>query len=371
MPLLHVAEGYFQLLRGNFVDARAAFERGLALTLPEQIDPPPWIEMWSIAVAGLVSALTELGHLQTAIDLGEHALAICDARQLDVCRHKLACAVALAEGKHQQFERASSRVEALIEKQHELDLHGLSLAASYEARARIAIWARDAAAATQYATLSVRERGRAAGSVSGTQVEQLIEEARSAGIEIALQPTDFEVSVLGVTRSAALDPHTARIAEAFDACASATERAKRALGLLCEVAHAPGGHLYLVGADSELTLAVSTNAAPDAEITRFARGFLAQQLDEEEMTAGLTQATHMLSLPGAASFVDQRGVEHRVLMLTCKKAGTVVYVGLALVPASKRAHVDPEAIVRSTALASYLLDRGDSPGKRSADANAA
>ena len=46
------------------------------------------------------------------------------------------------------------------------------------------------------------------------------------------------------------------------------------------------------------------------------------------MSEVLTQATHMLSLPGAASFIDRHGREHHLLVLTCKRDGALQYVGL-------------------------------------------
>jgi hypothetical protein len=365
VALLRAAEGHFNLLRGDFESARAAFEQGIALSDPQQREPPPQIHVYAQAVAGAVTALAELGRCEAAIELGERALATCDARGAEICWYKVARALALAEARGGRLPRATARIEALIETERQDGVSGLSAAASYEARARIAIWARDADTAARYAALAVRERGGRSASASAPQVVRLLEEARGFGLDFELEPTDFEVSVLGASRSA-VDPLGAPMIEALAGCETGEQRAARTLELLCGLAHSAGGHLYLVGADRELVLAATRNAPPpSAEAARFARGFFAQQLDDAQMTEGLTQATHMLSLPGAGAYIDSDRAEHHLFVLSCKQQGELVYVGLAVVAASKNQRVDPEAMVYSAGLAAALLRAADTSGIRS------
>jgi hypothetical protein len=365
IPMLHAAEGHFRLLRGDRPAALGAFERCMAVSDPERPEPPPQITVWVQAVAGAITALTELDRSAEAIALGERALRTCEARGAEICWHRIARALALAEGRHGELTRATARIEALIETERQDGVIGLSLAASYEARARIAIWARDADAAARYASLSVRERGGPSASAAAPRVVRLLEEARGFGLDVELELTDFEASVLGTTRasttSAAPDPAS----RCLDGCATAAQRAERALELLCGLARAPRGQLYLVGDDGELAPVAARNAAaPAPAALRFARAFFAQQIDDELLSAGLTQATRMLSLPGVGSHIDADGAEHHLLLLSCKQAGVLVYVGLAVVAASRDAGVDPGVVLHTSAIAAALLRAGDSPGTR-------
>jgi len=110
-----------------------------------------------------------------------------------------------------------------------------------------------------------------------------------------------------VTRARAADPHEARVTRNWPVARARLRGQNGALTLLCDAGRAARGHLYLADARGELAHAVGRQAAaPDAELTRFARGFFAQQVDEQEMSQVFTQATQMTSLPGAASFIDPR-----------------------------------------------------------------
>ena len=367
VPLLRVAQGHFHLLRGAHAAACDAFEDGVRLAAPDNGESGA-MDFWLAAIAGLISTWCELGQVERAIELGTKTLARCEALGVSLVWHKVACALALAEAQAQHIDAARARLDALIAEQQQLELHGLSLAASHDARARVAIAERDGAGAAQHAALALRERGGQDAPATAAHTEGLLEAARNAGVEVALAPTDFEVSVLGTQRSSAPDPVSTRVGAALAACGDARSRAEHALELLCDVACAAGGQLYLADQEGRLAHAAARNAAaPDAELAQFVRGFFAQQLDDENLSAGLTHATHMQSLPGAASFIDSRGREHRLLLLSCKDQGRLVYAGLAVLAAERATRVAPELLVLSATLASCLLRAGDAAGTRVAD----
>jgi hypothetical protein len=72
-----------------------------------------------------------------------------------------------------------------------------------------------------------------------------------------------------------------------------------------------------------------------------------------------------VSLPGAASYVDPSGHEHQLLTLTCKDAGGLAYVGLAVlatVPGQVPQGIAAQLLSQLAGLASLLLEAGDSPG---------
>jgi hypothetical protein len=366
VPQLRLATGHFELLRGDLEAARVAFEQCRALTAPEQ--PHARFDVWLDASAGLITTLTEQDRAAGAVLLGEQSLATCHALGVELHWYQVARALALAEAKLARFDSAVARIDAVIEQQRRVAERGLSIGASYEARARIAICARDAASASHYAALALSARGAAAVSAMGTQLERLLHEARGAGLDITLQPTAFEVSVLGATRTRSHDPSAARVSAELAGCQGPEARAERALFLVCDALAAPRGHLFMAVNDNELRHIASRNsAAPDAEITRMARGFFAQQLDERDMSLEFTEAD---AQPSAACFTDPSGVEQRALLLSYERAGALAYAGVAMLEASSHACPDPTGLLLACRVAAELLANPEQTTERAPTANA-
>jgi hypothetical protein len=200
------------------------------------------------------------------------------------------------------------------------------------------------------------------------QREPLLADARRAGVDLALAPTQFEASVFGATKHAVLGPEAIRVRAALSSCTSSEARAARALELLCELTDTDSGHLYLIPAGAELThVAQRAAAAPDADDLRIARDFFTQQIDDEMATRGISQGTRMLSLPGAAAHVDARGRESHLFTLTCKDRGHLVYIGLGVMHAKPEAQPAAQLASLLGVLAEALLRAGDSPGVRARD----
>jgi hypothetical protein len=72
----------------------------------------------------------------------------------------------------------------------------------------------------------------------------------------------------------------------------------------------------------------------------------------------------MLPNPGVATYIDARGLEHRVLVLSCQHEGSVVYVGLAVLAPSGPARIEQAAVTVLSAIAEALLRAADSAGQR-------
>jgi hypothetical protein len=158
--------------------------------------------------------------------------------------------------------------------------------------------------------------------------------------------------------------------QALAACKTAAARAQRTLELLCELAGASAAALFLIDAAGELSPCATHNAAPpDAKTLRFARGFFAQQIDDENMTSAFTEHNEASGPAKLASYVDARGKEHRVLMLSCQHEGRVLYVGLGVLDGSA-AHVERSAMARLGTLAASLVRAGDTPGRRAPELEA-
>jgi hypothetical protein len=296
-------------------------------------------------------ALSALGRDAEAVARGEAALARCQAGAVEISWHRIARALALAEANHGRLARAVERIEQLIAAEDHDGVLGLHRAATYETRAQLAIRARDLANARKYARLVVQTRGGEAREY----VAPMLEEARKRGLDLELGPTQFE----RVMQASAAPPP----AESLRCCQGPEERAARVLERLCALARAPGGQLFLIGADRELAVKVAQRAAPpSAEACAFVRAFFAQQLDDLLLSEVVTRATHMQSLPGVATYYGDDGVDHHLIVLSCKPHGETVLVGVAMLAANRDARVGPELVARANALAAELVAAGDSPG---------
>jgi hypothetical protein len=360
---LLTAEGYLELLRGAFPAARKK--------LADAVDFAGWStdrgvsrpELWTFASAGLVYCLSELGEHAQATAVGARALALSEAHQIELYWHPIAQALALAEARAGKLQEAAARLEKLIEDQRGIDTHGARIAHSYVSRIRVAIWARDGTAAAYYTRLALAEPSGDKILAATARHEPLLAEARKAGIDLAIAPSELEGSVFGnrvKTGASASQMH-----ERLAACPDAASRAARVLEVVCELADAASGQLYLVDASGVLRHVASHNSAePDGDAFRFASGVFEQEIDEASSTTGITRPGRMLSLTGAAIYTDARGREHRAFLLTCKEQGRLAYVGVVVISDMRSTREDARLPIELHRLAAGLVAAGDTQGAR-------
>jgi hypothetical protein len=273
--------------------------------------------------------------------------------------------LALAEARAGKLQPAAARLEDLIAAQRNLGVQGARIVHSYVIRIRVAIWARDAAAAAHYTALALAEPSGDKILAATARHEPLLADARDAGIDLALARSEFEATVFG-SRTKQVAPSEATAVHArLTTCADAASRADCVLEVVCELADAASGQLYLVDAGGVLRhVAARNSAAPDADALRFARGFFEHEIDGAAFTAGVTQATRTISIPGAAIYFDGRGREHHVFLLTCKSGGALVYVGLVVTSDAPSTRGDLQLPIELHRLAAGLLAAGDTQGTR-------
>lgn len=152
-----MARGLFHQLVGEPEQARDAFEASLREVDLERDAGTKVVLSWPTASAGYVETLIELGLFAEARAHGERVLAICLAREIGVAAHATVRALALAEAKCGEAERASARLGALLDEQRALGIKGILLAATYEARAKVALCMQDDASYREYARLGAAE----------------------------------------------------------------------------------------------------------------------------------------------------------------------------------------------------------------------
>jgi hypothetical protein len=349
--LHHVAQAAFQRLRGDFSAALEAVERGLALIDPTCVDPLPQLNVWALAASEYVSVLFDLGRFDRARAEGLRLCRQCEALAITDLAAGLQRALALCEAKLGDHVAAARRLDALIASR--AHCRPSFRAVDYEARARVAIWAKDATSAQRFVELATRP--------DGTQVPselrrgRLLDEALRVGL--ALDSADPQSEPQVVVRAGERATATAmqrRLAQ-LDRQADAASRARHALELLAQVAGARAGYLYYAR-DASLARAAMLHVQEDASLDRFANGYVRQQLQQAQMTTVFTEETGVATA-ACARWTNDAGELYQIALLRCR--GGHVCVGLVALSGAMDAASSVEYHALSHALSARLLELGD------------
>jgi len=358
LPFRHIAEGHFQRLCGNREAALAAYDRCLALNERDLAEPWRSIATWPRAMGCRIDVLVDLGRFAEARSAGERALERASQLGLTVATHDIARALALAEAKLGDYTSATARLAQVIAEQKELGVSGLILGASYEARARIAIWVGDTAAVEEYGRLTAQEYRHGRGSPLGALYERLMADARRAGVRVLPQLSEFESTMMAGTRIGQRAPAAVNADVAMRAAENATARAACALALICSARGASGGHLYLLG-ERGLMLAASDPEPPaDAALLEFAKAHLTHELEPEMATVVATETSAAQSSPSAV-WTDSRGFVYRAVSITCAVAGEELCAGVVILCVGHSRELDTGAAELVASLGALLVEAGD------------
>jgi hypothetical protein len=356
---VELGEAQFQLLRGDLNSARLRFERCIQMSLPGAGALRP-IGVWPYAMAGHVETLAGLGQYQEAADSGQRAINECRALGIVVGVHELSRATALAEAKLGRLGDAGARLDAVIEQQKEIGVSGLMLGASYEARARVAIWAGDEAALEKYAKLTAKEYRHGRGSPLAARWERLMAEAR--GIAKGALPALLDFDSAGATswgRTSPIETATLLLKEAL----TPEDRAQRVLKMLCDDRGAGAAFLYLV-ADRGLRLAASycSDAPPDG-LQDFLNDYF-----ETELASGSDHTTALTgpSAPSGPALSPRswrtHGSEYRPMLMTSIAEGGLRYVGVTVFVGELNVPRPAGGAALVAVLSAHLLESGDTGG---------
>jgi hypothetical protein len=360
-PFRELADAHLHRLRGNLDAAGTACERALALVAPEGVLPSTSILCWWSTTALYIEVLTELGRHEEALSVGERALTTCAERGVGGATADIQRATAIAQAKLGDLEGAAARLDAAIATQNAYGGHGLILGASYEARARVAIWSGDAAGVQRYGELAAHEYRHGRTTPLGARYERLTHEARAAGLDVlpqleSIASTHVGPTALGGVRATVEPSVTAALRRAEDA----RSRAHAAIELICEAHVASGGHLYVMRRDG-LGLAASLGAGPpDAELTHHVTSFWERHLRAADEPTVFVPEPQTLS-PGSTTvgWSDVRGVSYQPVLISALVAGDRVYVGVAALIAGAHPNAHPNAPQITTSIGALLLDAGD------------
>jgi hypothetical protein len=353
LPLHHLAQASFQRLRGDLPCALEAIERCLSLADPTGIDPPPALNVWAMAAPAYVNILTDLGRADQARAFGMRALEQCASLAI-TDTVGLVRALALAEAKLGDHATAARRLDALIAER--VHVRPAFLAADYEARARVAIAAKDAEVAERFLMLATNHHGPDANASLLARRGRLLDEAKRAGLELDMPVSGFESEVLGSVRPAAVVTPS-HLLTSIDRLVDKDARAKRGLELLVQAAGARGGYLYYV--EKETLLCKATfHTNPDTELDRFAKGYFQQQNEQVAMTTIFTEVTDAEHL-GVATWTSRDGTVYRIALMP--REGSESCVGLVALCGTEVTFT-PEYRSLSASIGARLVALGDVAG---------
>lgn len=350
VPSVMTAEARFHVLCGNFEAAFASAESAVALFESGGEPRYPLGQPWAGAIVAQMEALIGLERFEEARGIGERALEACDELEIVVPAHDVCRTLALAEARLGEHDRAAARIAGVIEVQRALGISGLRLGASYEARARIAIWADDVAVAEQYMRHTAREYHYGQGSALGARYERLVQEARRIATGRLPSLADFESSGGTITPASP----TTVVTQVMKGAAHTFERAGRALDLLCDERSAAGGFLYLF-TERKLRLVASRGAEqPSPELAEFITSFLQDDL------AGMNETTRILAEPQDDAtlvekhYTDSFGVRFYPVLMRGLLGPASRYAGLVVFGYRESpANVNDDLLV---AISTYLME---------------
>jgi len=360
IPYVRLAEARFHLVCENYAEALTAVDQALELVEPRSDGSYPLHTAWCPSAAARVEVLVGLGRFEEAKAAGEKALATATKFEIGVPAHEIVRSLALAEARLGLHQAAIERIEAVIRAQVDLGITGLHLGASYEARARVAIWAGDEKGVEEYARLTAREYRHGQGSPLGARYERLMSEARRTASGVLPGLSDFASSRI----SSAMFPQTSAtviVTQAMKGADGARQRAERALGLLCHARAASAGHLYLFG-DKGVRLVASYGPDPPAGLSPFIDDYLQGELGEADVATEFVDDVAAEPSEAAHAFTDERGATFYPLLLTGSVDGATCYAGVAALALSDAPKAMDVELVQ--ALGTHLMQMGDARGVR-------
>ena len=357
----NLAQIHFHRLRGDLVAALAECERALELAAPGGVPRRASVLAWCAMATAYIDTLVETGRCAQARDYGVRALASCLESGADDMAHEIGRALALAEGKLGDLDGAAARLDAIIVAQQAYGGHGLILGATYEARARVAIWAADSAAVERFGQLAAHEYRHGRATPLGARYERLTQEARNAGMAVLPQLDSFAATThvgptaLGGVRATIEHSVTSALNSAEDAAA----RAQVALQLVCDAHAAPGGHLYVLRDDGLVLAASSGSREPDEQLRRFVTAFWQRHLMEPDLPTTFVPEGSPTPATSSELWTDGHGTPYQPILITTTVRGDLLHVGVVALIPSERPSRNASAIHVVGTVGSYLLSSGD------------
>ena len=334
-PTLLIAEASFHSVRGDLEEAERKCRKCLELTAPRS-DGVHLNVLTYLTISALLSeVLLSMGRAQEAYAVAKEVL----DRRAAVGGEVLAeviIAYALAAASLGMPD-AVPRLEALIAHQNELGATGLRMGEAYEARARIAIWQRDAAAFERYAELTAREYRYGADSPLGARYDRLRNEAVRQGLHATASLSDFATSNDAYSTVLGTELYSTMVRE-LAGLDRVEQRAATVLQLICAAHNAQNAQLYLVRGE-ELLLSASRGELPAQPELSALQAFVKGKMERaaaraaaiEEMETGEMVDEDLLGDVPEDSSLALGSCRYELLLLAMRNEDAQEAVGVALV----------------------------------------
>jgi hypothetical protein len=350
----HVAQGSFQYMRGDLPTAKAEFERALAVAESEQSEQPPVLRAWVMAGVGYTMVLTDLGELEAARAFGLRLCERCHALGITSEGYAQVRALALAEARLGDHTGAIARLDELMQRR--TNMRPSFGALDFEARARVAILAKDAVGTAHFMQRAIDCAAAAGGAIVRALRGRMLDEAQQAGLALPAELSGFTSPLLAGANLEAQVVTASDVIDSVERLSKPLDRANRFLELLTEAAGASVGHLYYVR-DAKLVRVASRGGTQEPGFDQFANEFLEEWLEQTALT---TVFTHVQSNDAAplAAWWSASGAVYRVALLAGKHSGSCIGL-VAFCDMTENATLSPHYRSLAAALGAKLLKLED------------
>jgi len=339
-PVAQYAAGEYQRIRGDHASAATLLRATLDLVSCGTH------QIWAFAAGSYITVLCMLGRASEARDFGNESLAMAEQAELGYLTHYLRMPLAVACAEMGEFERAASLADETINGIRVLGSDGLNLVLAYEARARVAVLARDTAAYEKYAK-ACAEQCRAAGSrVLGAKYERLVRTATSASVHVSSAAPQHVLATLTGTQ----------LTSVLVGCNQPRERAERALSLLLRRSGCESGYLYLIGDHGPELVAQAGPTEPPLGLPSIVSEFVDAELHERELA---TRSLENEDVPANNSlWPNANGDQHQLVLLSHQMSEGFAVSGVAaLVVRAGAPFTHPGSL--ASHLSRLVFDAGD------------
>jgi tetratricopeptide (TPR) repeat protein len=265
-PCLHFARGAYQALRGDNERALEELERALRLSrLGRHMS-------WVACANRVLQLLNRQGRFEEALARGNAMLLTLQEHGMANHGYALMSALALAEAALGDLALAVPHAEAAISDMEMRGAQGVALGAAYEARARVAVYAKDTADFERYAQLCDEQYRIGQNAALVARTKRLLRDAVDAGVVTA--------PLVDVTVTPDPEEWASSLATLLSTCQRPDERAERALTLIAEQSQSAGGYLYTLQAEGPVLVATHGATPPPAHLDGLVTSYLASATDD-------------------------------------------------------------------------------------------
>jgi hypothetical protein len=337
---------HYLRLKGNPSGALEQLEGVLSQLSPQKSERFVWYG------ATHVMLLSTLGRNAEAAAIGREYLSTLYARGLVLSDcvalvRPLCEAIALAG----EPDEAAALAESLIDRFEQLGSQGLVLGSCYEARARVAIAARDADGVERWIAKCRTEYDRARSPALARKLARLM---RDAHLVDAATPLDSFAPIAPANLDArATDPAQGTVLSRLEDCVDHHERFGCALTLLLEETGATVGHLYGWLSGRLTHLSALPEQEPPTDIDTDLESFVEAELRATDITAKGGGVE-----PRSSKFPDVGTATLRPVLLCAERDGEPTVAAVALLGFALNAVRNPSRQLLAT-LAESLLDHDD------------